>query len=354
MISGRFKNDGKPLLKLNNVQLTAKGEVEKKISDGEYKFENIRCPVCDSDKSDVLSEKDRYGLHHTVVACKSCGLIYTNPRMDQDSYNSFYNTEYRRLYVGNEVPTKSFFSGQYHKGRLIYDFLQSTFPKKTLSDLSVLEVGCGAGGILYYFKSKGCKVKGLDLGNEYIEYGKENYQLDLNHGSLTKDLNFTPDIVIYSHVLEHILDLHAELQKIKEICHKDSIIYIEVPGIKNIRNSYKMNTLLYLQNAHTFHFTLTSLTNVFVKNGFRRIRGTEFVRSVFSVESSESVEILNEYPDVVQYLQNMDRNRFLYPFRLSSIKRGMVFTIFNVLKRIRLLSTIKKLTGKAMPVPEKL
>lgn len=351
MISKRFENDSKPLLKLNNVQLKAKEEVEKKILEGKYKFESTLCPICASNNDEQISQKDRYGLYYHVVVCCDCGLVYTNPRMTQKSYNEFYDSEYRKLYVGAELPTKSFFTGQYNKGRHIFNFIKTTFPNKIFKGLSVLEIGCGAGGILFYFKEQGCDVKGFDLGKEYLVYGRDNFNLDLIRGSLKDVPKYTPDIVIYSHVLEHILDLNSELQKLKEICHEESILYIEVPGIKNIHNTYKMDSLLYFQNAHTFHFTLSSLTNLFTKNGFILIRGTEHIRSVFSKAKATSLEnvIFNEHPEIVNYFKRIEQKRFLYPFKISTIKKTIVSIIVFVLRRIRLLEPMKKLMKKTLP-----
>ncbi len=338
MISERFRNDNQPLLKLNNVQLTAKNELEKKIQTGKYKFERISCPVCSSNETELLAEKDRYGLENQVVACSKCGLIYTNPRMTQESYNEFYDNEYRKLYVGTDLVKESFFKKQYNRAGKILSFIHATFPEKDFEGLNVLEVGCGAGGILYYFKEQGFNVKGVDLGSEYLQYGKRVYNLDLTHGSL-KDVpkDFIPDIIIYSHVFEHILDLNAEIYFLKKMCHEKTIIYVEVPGIKNIHKAYEMDSLLYFQNAHTFHFSLSSLTNLFVKNGFKRIEGNEYVRSVFSKDPDwVKQEIKIEYPDIVNYLKNTEQNRGLFLFKILMLIKKIVFVIVSFLKRFNL------------------
>ena len=126
MISERFKKDSQPILQLNKIQLKYKNIVESKIQNGKYKFESVCCPICDSEGFELLSEKDRYGLAYNVVVCKTCGLVYTNPRMTQSSYNEFYDSEYRKLYVGTESPTKSFFNGQYNKAKGIFRFINNS------------------------------------------------------------------------------------------------------------------------------------------------------------------------------------------------------------------------------------
>jgi len=329
MISARFRNDSKPLLKLNDIQKSSKNQVEKKILSQKYKFEEIVCPICESNRSELLSEKDRYGLSYRVVMCKDCGLTYTNPRMTQASYNEFYDLEYRKLYGGTKLPTNSYLQQQIERGKDIYDFVKSSFPKKIFEGLNVLEVGCGSGGILYYFSQKGCNVLGIDLGSDYLKTGRDKFSINLKQASINDNLNFIPDLVIYSHVIEHILDLNQELQKLKSISHKDTIFYIEVPGIKNIHNAYKMDILRYLQNAHTFHFSLTSLKNLFEKNGFELIRGTEFVKSIFKLSLNTQTEkkMTNDFDDVSTYLKKLEKQRHFYRLKPSTLITAIKYYI---------------------------
>ena len=152
MLGERYRNDSKPLLKLNELQLQMKSQIEQKIADGVYEFESVPCCVCDGQNFELLAEKDRYGLYAPVVVCKDCGLVQTNPRMSQSAYNEFYNVEYRKLYRGTEGPSESFFDQQRKQGREIFNYLKANGFLTVPEEVSVLEVGCGAGGILHYFK----------------------------------------------------------------------------------------------------------------------------------------------------------------------------------------------------------
>jgi hypothetical protein len=93
-----------------------KEQLERKIEEGIYSFEEVPCCVCSGKNFEVLSEKDRYGLYVHVVICKNCGLIQTNPRMTQEAYNPFYKHEYRKLYNGTETPVDDFFKSEYKHG----------------------------------------------------------------------------------------------------------------------------------------------------------------------------------------------------------------------------------------------
>jgi len=318
-----------------------KQQIESKISDGIYKFEKIKCCVCDSIKFRKLSNKDRYGLYMPVVICVQCGLIQTNPRMTQESYNEFYNNEYRKLYLGVEKPTKLFFSRQLQIGQLIYSYLlKKGNLRKTKRDLFVFEVGCGAGGILYYFKKKGFKIQGIDLGEDYIEYGIKNHDLDLSISTL-KNFSFTesPDIIIYSHVFEHILDLKKELSIIHNILSDNGILYTMLPGVKNLFNSYNLNFLRYLQNAHTYHFTLTTLNNLLGTNGFKMIVGDETIKSVFKKDKivNSRKPIINDYTIVSTILNRLAYQRILYYliYFSKNIFDNLRYKRYNLLPNIK-------------------
>jgi 2-polyprenyl-3-methyl-5-hydroxy-6-metoxy-1,4-benzoquinol methylase len=325
----RFSNDGKAELKLNGVQLDAKLSVEQKIKDKVYTFSEINCPICKHDSDSYLTQKDRYGLAFSVKVCNSCGLVYTSPRMTQESFFEFYDNEYRRLYGGEDGATERFFQQQYNHGRQIIGYLEKHKLYPENKNVTVLEIGCGAGGILKAFKERGHKVVGYDLGSEYVDFGKSNHKLDLRVGLLANFMGDKPDVIIYSHVMEHILDLSSELQLIKENCHQDTLVYIEIPGIKNLNGVYEMNLLRYFQNAHTFHFSLDTLYNVFCKNGFQLLVGDESVRTVFKASECNK-PVTNDFKNVLAYLKRQEKFRWFY---ILTIK-GMTRTIIKLKKKL--------------------
>ena len=237
-----------------------KKQVEFKVSQGLYRLELTRCCICNSNDFETLSEKDRYGLYMPVVICRQCGLIQTNPRMNRESYASFYKHEYRKLYGGEESPSDEFFREQYYRGHKIFSYLQHVGVVQAPPELFVLEVGCGAGGILQYFREKGCRVQGVDLGADYLMFGRTRHDLDLRVGTIAVVAGkIMPNIIIYSHVFEHVLAPNEELAHVDRLLDDGGVVYIECPGVKNLSNDYEMDFLRFLQNAHTYHFTLTTL-----------------------------------------------------------------------------------------------
>ena len=345
MLSDRYKFSKNPILKLNPLQFKTRDILADKIVNKTYCFEKVHCVVCGNPSEfEILAEKDRYGLDNVVVTCKKCGLVQTNPRFDQLSYNRFYKEDYRALYDGELKATDIFFRQQYYRGTIIYKLISRFKEFSSLTKPFVLEVGCGAGGILKVFHEHGCQVKGIDLGEEYMQYGKEKHGLDLQEGTVNNlKLDIKPDLVIYSNVLEHMTDPVAELKSVKRLIAPDGLLFIEVPGIKNIHSNYRSDFLLYLQNAHTYHFSLTSLKNIFSLSGFEVLFGDEYIRTVSKIFTGNNPSsIANDFEDVINYLKSAESKRKYYAFTLGGIKEALMSRGLKIADAIGIRGVLRK------------
>ncbi len=332
LLDSRYDDDQASTYVLNDIQTRARDAVIRKMESGAYRLEIYPCATCGGDSFDIVAKKDRYGLPLSAAVCTSCGLLQTNPRMDTQSCKEFYEQEYRPLYVGKPGPDDQFFNGQILQGERIESFLESNMILDWRG-LRVLEVGCGAGGILSHFKSLGATVKGCDLGPEYLEYGREHHVLDLQKGPINGVDHDAPyDLIIYSHVFEHVLDPLAELEEVKKLLAPQGRLFLEVPGIHNIRNNYRCDFLRLLQNAHVFHFTLSSLNHLLRRGGFQLVAGTEYVQAIYRHAPDEPFSAQSDYAAVMAGLKKYERLR-----PVSRYLPG------NIMRVIRL--NLKRLTG---------
>lgn len=337
MIANRYRNDGKATLKLNSLQMQTRRIIEEKISSGKYKFEEVNCTICEGNDFQTLAEKDRYGLYCPNVVCRDCGLVMINPRMTGSAYAEFYDLEYRPLYSGKKANAANFFQGQQVRGQRLYKYLMERDLLPSVDQPFVLEVGCGAGGILSHFKTRGFKVKGIDLGQEYLEYGLENHQLDLVVGTIHElKVDHPPDLIIYSHVMEHIPDPNLELKRLFEIAGDSTLIYVEVPGIKNLSMGYRKDPLRYFQNAHTFSFSLTTLSNLLSRHRFTKLHGDEFVKAVFKKSCKVFSHPVSDYERVLTYLSATEKERKFYAIswaRFRVLRKAISNHISSIVKK---------------------
>lgn len=343
LLSNLYIDDGKTCILLTPSQEGAKKQFLRKVKDGSYEYVKLPCDCGNSD-FEVVSQKDRYGIPVQVNICKKCGLIITSPTLDQESLNAFYNCEYRHLYVSDARPTEEFFWAQVRHGDKILKLLSGKM--KIGNESNILEIGTGAGGILYSIKNTtGARVVGIDLGSEYLDFGRR-YGLDLqmeNAQEHAKKHKHAYDLVILSHVIEHFLNLESEIESIKELLTKDGKIYVEVPGIKWSKESYG-SFMLAIQNAHIRYFSLETLKQTLERYGLVLVEGDEMIHAIFEVgEKGDPDRIQNYYNDILDYLNSLEANTGWYlRLRYHILGNKVLSYIYRILKRTPFLRILKR------------
>lgn len=137
----------------------------------------------------------------------------------------------------------------------------------------VLEIGCSAGRVLSTVAAK--ERVGVDYNREAIELGrKEHPDLTLIAGEARDYLSTAKpfDVLILSHVLEHIDDPEHFLASLKGRFER---IYIEVPDfewnpLNGVRRA-KGRDLIYMDGDHIAEFDRDELKDIFRSVGFEVI-----------------------------------------------------------------------------------
>jgi SAM-dependent methyltransferase len=232
----------------------------------------------------VLSEIDRYGLPVRTVINLSTGLIRTDPFISQKQIALFYSQYYRDIYKWENVTEKDVLAQQISKGRQI---LNKAFAMLNRTGV-VLDIGCGMGGMLVPFKETGWITFGIDYGGEMLQHGRK-LGLNLQQCSPAEfNESHEVDLIILSHVLEHQREPKAFLREILAKWPR-ATVYIEVPGVHTISTQYSSDLLLYLQNAHTFHFTRESLQFLLAELGYRSSDCDDSVAGFFKKQDDAEV-----------------------------------------------------------------
>ncbi len=346
-------NGSRPLLKskrhiiLSKTQRCYKRQFVKKITSGEYAMVNIPCP-CGKDNDEVIAEHDRYGIPLRTVICRECGLIRSNPYYNEQTIQSFYQNEYRGLYVGACDCTESFFAQQVEIGKHILAMLEKySHSGIVVAGMQVFEIGCGAGGILQSFKEKGCDVYGVDYGDNYIAFGRAK-GLNLENGSIDRiSTHGKADIVILNHVLEHVVGLYSFLENVRLILKPDGILYIAVPSISSIPEWYGGDVFRYLQNAHVWCFSETTLVGIIRNAGFDVIASDNSSICICRQEERNSPVAFSsqsQYHELKELLKKYEREYYkkLLRNRIAASVSFFVKTVAMILDRLRLKDSVKR------------
>lgn len=119
---------------------------------------------------------------------------------------------------------------RYYLEKLISSFKEKV-PK---NKLNILDIGCGTGDLLYSLRPK--KGVGVDISKKMIMTAKKRFSkisnLDFMTSSAEKinslHLNFEFDVIILADMLEHVSSVDTTLKNVREICKKDTVLYIWV------------------------------------------------------------------------------------------------------------------------------
>jgi SAM-dependent methyltransferase len=334
----RLNVPGKPLLSLNKNQTSAILKFREAIDSGTYLLSSNSC-LC-GERDDVLVACcDRYGLEMKTVLCRSCGLMRTDPYLDGESVVHFYEMNYRQIYAGDAQPSPDFFDQQVIHGREIIHFLEMA----GVAPLGrVLEVGCGAGGILQAFRQNGSEVAGCDFGKPFLEYGLQQ-GLRLEFGDVISLVRYTPaHLVILSHVLEHFRDPVGELRKVRSLLDSNGYLYVEVPGLFCIGEAYVWGDVgRYLQNAHVYHLCLESLDYVLSLAGFSRMKGDEKIRAIYHRSDVTSLPPHHLADKTIRYLKKLEWQQRYRRLRAYGLPPWQILAILcRQLRRVGILRVV--------------
>ncbi len=249
-----------PCVPLSSRQKKYVDQFNKEALSGAVKFEKVPC-LCGSEKFKLIAKYDRYSMLQDTVICKECGFILSNPRMTDEEYKRFYETDtYRKCYESFDYLEGYLARYDGSAGRHILDIVLKV--KKAGQISKILEFGTGGGWNLLAFKEKGYDVTGYDYSPSLVELGRK-HGLNLFQGT-TDSIKGKFDVIILSHVIEHFTDLGTSMSKLKEHLNENGIFYIEVPDVKDFGMGH-------LQNAHTYYFTLPTLEFYVSKCGLKLI-----------------------------------------------------------------------------------
>ena len=268
--------------------------------DDEAGYLRQNCYVCGGTNFRRIGEIDRYGFYYPTAICGGCGNVQQEEYYDAEALKLFYSKYYRSIYGDSDPRTRFDIQRKIH-GTDIFNFT-----RKYVQPSKVLEVGCGAGGILSRFADVGCNVLGLDYDEKFLDQAREN-NIPVLCGSierLQKRDKF--DLIILSHVLEHIVSPSIFLDRLAGHLADKGVLYIEVPSLDHVKHGgFQYDLLTYWQNAHTIHFTTKSLTLLCKKSGLVPLKTTEFIHSCWKKGSGSNEITMDEMKDSFEHTNSL-------------------------------------------------
>lgn len=252
--------------------------------------------LCGSIERKLLSRRDRFGLPFGTALCERCDLIYQTRMLSVDSLELFYQRYYWPLINGDRDHSTTL-SRNLSMLKTAFDNLLTS----SKSTLVVLEIGCGRGELLAQVRELGSlisdqiglQLKGFDYSSDAVDRARE-VGLDVDVGGLEDalDAEVKADLLILSHVVEHVPDVGTFLIRARRLMTEDGLIYVEVPGVLALKEqrAYGQSYQAFCVLAHCYNFCLSSLESVMVDAGYQMVSGNEKVESIWRIGKGRSTE----------------------------------------------------------------
>lgn len=231
-----------------------------------------------------LKRKKKRNLFLSLIYRISKLLIFVSPKY---KLKLFLSLEWIFDRLAHEESYKVF-DYETHPARL---HTISFIKKHVKSNHNVLDLGCNYGEITNKIAEFSNKVVGVDYNQQEINKAKNIFKrnnLEFIHGDAFTYLEKTQDkfdVIILSHILEHLDEPSIFLNKCKE--HTQSI-YIEVPDFnKSYLNHYRIiseSSLNYTDSDHIWEFDRTELF-ILLNNCNLKIVDCEFQFGVIKIWS---------------------------------------------------------------------
>lgn len=185
----------------------------------------MNCPACN--EHDLSMEEK--GKDFTFLKCDSCELIFTETMTAGDE--EFYSQhEVYRYSSSDDARAQKLF------------FQRTSFFKNELKRIraggSLLDVGCGYGGLVSYASDLGLNARGIDFNAQQIEIGRTVFQLTKNqlcyaNTNTLQELisnNIKFDCICLFEVLEHVDNPKTLIQQAVDLLEDDGTILISCPN----------------------------------------------------------------------------------------------------------------------------
>jgi cyclopropane fatty-acyl-phospholipid synthase-like methyltransferase len=239
------------------------------------------CPVCGHRSVDLLYSQvfstlssDSLLSGYDVVTCVICGFGFADHIPLQPDFDRYYQNMSKYEFQESAGKEAAFDAARFD---VIAEFIT---PFILRPDAHVLDVGCATGGLLYRIKQRGFEnLMGLDPSPTCATLAWNQHQIQVLTGTISRlrESRNKYDFIILVGVLEHIRDLQSHLQVLKSLLTENGRIFVEVPDALRF-DRWPDAPYQQFSMEHINFFSPTSLENLMLKNGFRKLHLEQLAR----------------------------------------------------------------------------
>ena len=228
------------------------------------------CVACGSKEAQSLGVKNELEL----VRCRKCATVYT-------PYSPWYSSEffYERYYPEQSLSPPA--------------FVQTRLEEITAGFASyrqenrLLDIGCGAGGLLLAARKNGWNAQGLDVAEQATEHVRK-LGFEVFHGEL-QQAKFPSqhfDVITAAEILEHLSEPRLLVQEVARVLRPGGLFWTTTPHARGLSaRVLGLKWRCVWPPEHLQIFSVAGMKALLRDVGFRQIR--------FQTTGGNPIEILH-------------------------------------------------------------
>jgi SAM-dependent methyltransferase len=256
------------------ARVTPRAGSSKVGNESDLQEHSLVCNLCGEPAYTVVFEAGVAQISR-IVRCDACGLMYANPRarpvdidlikeFDPDwEFEHYSQTNYRWRVEKESLQTRDY--------RSTRRFLAERFPARG----TLLEVGCGMGHLLDFFRDDGWDSVGVEPNAGLCRCAQRDFHLKVIAGTLeeVKLPSEYADVVTMMHVIEHVPDPLSTFREVFRILKPGGVFVVETPRYDGLMFKLlgKRERSLSCE-GHIYFFTTVTLPKMARKAGFGVLR----------------------------------------------------------------------------------
>lgn len=208
----------------------------------------------------------KFPLSIRVSECLDCGFIFNDNEIDVESLSEFYTKE--NFYFTEN----SFGTGGRDINR--YETYLTCLTPYLKHESIIVDVGCGKGQLVKYLIDKGfTNARGVELDKRMVEIATQQ-GIPVHEGTASKLLlnANSIDLLIYTHVFEHLWDLDYAIEQAGKCLKSDGMLFVEVPDASNYSQARVFDFFWVSVAEHINHFNDYYLESLMIQHGFEKIK----------------------------------------------------------------------------------
>jgi SAM-dependent methyltransferase len=204
-----------------------------------------------------------FELDRPIVECLSCGLVYDQPRGQQEAATAYTESYYRGVVYADYLAERPVI--RKNAGRALGEIERYT------SGRDLLDIGCAAGFFLEAARDRGWRVRGIEI-SEYAANHARKLGLTVDLGSIVSAPPGLPpfDVVTLWDTIEHIDRPDLAVANIHKLLKPGGLLVASTGDYASLlRRLTGRRWRLFGDPTHRFFFTERTLGDLLSKAGFR-------------------------------------------------------------------------------------